>query len=97
MLGFLIQWSTLFTLAVFPVLLLMYIYLARQEECEALKGFGEAYRDYARRVPAFRAPLGGSARIGQTMSCGGWPSAACWDGDGPGLIWRIVDVLFRAC
>jgi protein-S-isoprenylcysteine O-methyltransferase Ste14 len=53
MFGFLLQWPTLLTLAMFPVLVWMYVYLARQEEREARAQFGEAYVEYARRVPAF--------------------------------------------
>ena len=53
MLGFLVQWPTLLTLAMFPVLVWMYVRLARQEEREALTQFGGAYEDYARRVPGF--------------------------------------------
>ena len=53
MFGFLLQWPTLLTLAMFPVLVWMYVYLARQEEREARAQFGEAYAEYARRVPAF--------------------------------------------
>lgn len=53
MLGFLFQWPTLLTLAMFPVLVWMYVHLARQEEREALAQFGEAYASYARRVPPF--------------------------------------------
>jgi protein-S-isoprenylcysteine O-methyltransferase Ste14 len=53
MLGFLVQWPTLLTLAMFPVLTAMYVKLARTEEREALAEFGRAYKDYARDVPAF--------------------------------------------
>jgi len=53
MLGFLLQWPTLLTLAMFPVLLWMYARLARTEEREAIAAFGDAYRHYAARVPAF--------------------------------------------
>ena len=53
MFGFLLQWPTLLTLAMFPVLTFMYVRLARREEREALAEFGEAYRDYMERVPAF--------------------------------------------
>jgi protein-S-isoprenylcysteine O-methyltransferase Ste14 len=53
MLGFLLQWPTLLTLAMFPVLVVMYIRLARHEEKEALASFGEVYRDYMARVPGF--------------------------------------------
>ena len=46
MLGFLLQWPTLLTLLMFPVLVVMYVRLARHEEREALATFGEAYRRY---------------------------------------------------
>jgi protein-S-isoprenylcysteine O-methyltransferase Ste14 len=53
MFGFLLQWPTILTLAMFPVLVWMYVRLARQEEREALASFGKAYVDYAAQVPAF--------------------------------------------
>jgi len=53
MLGFLVQWPTLLTLAMFPVLTIMYVRLARNEEREALAAFGEEYDSYMDRVPAF--------------------------------------------
>jgi protein-S-isoprenylcysteine O-methyltransferase Ste14 len=53
MLGFLVQWPTLLTLAMFPVLVVMYVKLARREEREALATFGDAYRDYMARVAGF--------------------------------------------
>ncbi len=53
MAGFLFQWPTAVTLVMFPVLVSMYISLARREETEALKEFGGAYADYMQRVPAF--------------------------------------------
>jgi len=59
MFGFLLQWPTLLTLAMFPVLVWMYVHLARQEEREARAQFGEAYAEYARRVPAFVPRMGG--------------------------------------
>jgi protein-S-isoprenylcysteine O-methyltransferase Ste14 len=53
MLGFLLQWPTLLTLAMFPVLVIMYAKLARSEEHEALATFGDAYTLYMAKVPAF--------------------------------------------
>jgi protein-S-isoprenylcysteine O-methyltransferase Ste14 len=53
MTGFLVQWPTLLTLAMFPVLVAMYARLSFTEEREARKEFGEAYDRYAARVPAF--------------------------------------------
>ncbi|PPD38398.1 MAG: isoprenylcysteine carboxyl methyltransferase [Methylobacter sp.] len=58
MFGFLLQWPTIVTVAMFPVLLYMYVRLARTEEKEAYAEFGEEYLKeeylkYASRVPAF--------------------------------------------
>lgn len=53
MLGFLVQWPTLLTLAMFPVLVVMYVRLARQEEKEVRAKFGVAYDHYAEDVPAW--------------------------------------------
>ncbi len=53
MLGFLLQWPTLLTLLMFPVLVVMYVKQARREEKEALAEFGDAYRHYMALVPAF--------------------------------------------
>ena len=53
MFGFLLQWPTILTLVMFPVLVWMYVRLAWQEEHEALTTFGNAYADYAAHVPAF--------------------------------------------
>lgn len=58
MLGFLVQWPTLLTLVMFPVLTVMYVRLARSEEREAIAEFGEAYIKYAAEVPAFIPKLG---------------------------------------
>jgi len=62
MLGFLLQWPTLVTLLMFPTLVLMYVRLARREELEALATFGDAYRRYMARTPAFMPRPGRSAR-----------------------------------
>jgi protein-S-isoprenylcysteine O-methyltransferase Ste14 len=51
--GFLLQWPTLLTLAMFPVLVVMYVRLAKLEEVESRSAFGQAYDVYAARVPAF--------------------------------------------
>ncbi len=58
MLGFLLQWPTLLTLVMFPVLAWMYVHLARQEETEVSAEFGEAYARYCARTPAFLPRLG---------------------------------------
>ena len=51
MFGFLLQWPTILTLAMFPLLVWMYVRLAHTEEHEALETFGNAYRRYVQRVP----------------------------------------------
>lgn len=66
MLGFLIQWPTIITLLMFPVLAAMYIRLARREERDALAEFGDVYARYAATTPAFfprrpRAITGGAS------------------------------------
>jgi len=53
MLGFLLQWPTLVTPAMFPILVLMYVRLARREEREVRAEFGAAYDRYAAATPAF--------------------------------------------
>ena len=53
MLGFLVQWPTLVTLAMFPILAFMYGRLARREEREMLVQFGDEYRRYMEAVPGF--------------------------------------------
>jgi len=59
MLGFLLQWPTLITLIMFPILLVMYVRLARREEQEVLAEFGEEYARYAAVTPAFLPRFGG--------------------------------------
>ena len=53
MFGFLLQWPTLLTLLMFPVLVVAYARLARTEERDSLQRFGEPYRRYMERTPAF--------------------------------------------
>ncbi len=51
--GFLLQWPTLLTLLMFPVLLIMYARLAVAEESAMQQQFGTAYAQYAARTPRF--------------------------------------------
>lgn len=59
MIGFLLQWPTVATLLMFPVLLAVYRRLALREEREVAGRFGEAWTTYAattrRLVPRFAA------------------------------------------
>jgi protein-S-isoprenylcysteine O-methyltransferase Ste14 len=63
MLGFLLQWPTLLTLLMFPLLVVMYVRLARAEERDALAAFGEAYARYMAVVPAWLPRLGGGKGV----------------------------------
>ena len=53
MFGFLLQWPTLLTLIMFPILLAVYARLSFTEERDARAQFGEEYERYAARTPAF--------------------------------------------
>ncbi len=59
MVGFLVQWPTIPTLLMFPVLLLIYGRLARREEKEALAIFGERYIRYVNTTPRFFPRISG--------------------------------------
>lgn len=58
MFGFLLQWPTILTLAMFPVLVWMYVRLAKAEERDSERIFGYAWREYAARTPRFFPRLG---------------------------------------
>jgi protein-S-isoprenylcysteine O-methyltransferase Ste14 len=51
--GFLLQWPTIPTLVLFPILVWIYVRLARQEERMALGEFGDEYRGYMEKTPAW--------------------------------------------
>jgi protein-S-isoprenylcysteine O-methyltransferase Ste14 len=53
MFGFLLQWPTLLTLGMFPVLMVMYARLAIAEEAQMRAQFGALYDAYAARTPRF--------------------------------------------
>ncbi len=53
MFGFLLQWPTLLTVVMFPVLTWMYVMLARREEQEMRAVFDEQYARYAAHTPVF--------------------------------------------
>ncbi len=58
MTGFLFQWPTLVTLSMYPILVFMYVHLARREERDARTEFGAAYIRYEANTPAFIPRLG---------------------------------------
>jgi len=53
MFGFLLQWPTLITLIMFPILVTVYVRLARREEAEVRAEFGHAWDEYAARTRGF--------------------------------------------
>lgn len=65
MLGFLLQWPTLPTVIMFPILVYTYYRLSLREEAAVEAEFGEKYRAYAARVPRF------IPRLGDLISGGG--------------------------
>jgi protein-S-isoprenylcysteine O-methyltransferase Ste14 len=58
MFGFLLQWPTILTLLMFPLLVYMYVHLAHAEEAEARRTFGETYDRYAAATPGWFPRLG---------------------------------------
>ena len=60
MFGFLLQWPTILTLAMFPVLVAMYVHLAHQEEREVRAELGAEYERYAAKTPGWFPRLGGA-------------------------------------
>ena len=48
-----VHWPTIFSVALFPVIVLVYWLLARREERRVLQEFGDEYRTYMQRVPMF--------------------------------------------
>jgi len=50
-LGMMVQWATLPTLLMWPLLVILYYQLAKQEEKEMEAKFGEKYRKYKSKVP----------------------------------------------
>ncbi|GMQ81128.1 MAG: isoprenylcysteine carboxylmethyltransferase family protein [Rhodothermia bacterium] len=48
-----VHWPTIFSVIVFPAIVLAYVLLARREEKRMVEEFGEEYCDYQQRVPFF--------------------------------------------
>lgn len=57
LLGFLLQWPTLLTLLMFPILLVMYARLAIAEEAGMRQQFGTQFESYAAHTPRFLPSL----------------------------------------
>jgi protein-S-isoprenylcysteine O-methyltransferase Ste14 len=58
MVGFLLQWPTILTAAMFPILVAMYVRLALAEERDVRREFGEVYDRYAAVTPRWLPRLG---------------------------------------
>lgn len=48
-----VHWPTILSVILFPIITLAYIRLAKSEDKDLLKKFGETYRLYAQKTPAF--------------------------------------------
>jgi protein-S-isoprenylcysteine O-methyltransferase Ste14 len=70
MFGFLLQWPTLLTLVMFPLLVWMYVRLAAHEEADARRTFGADYDAYAAVTPGWIPRLGGPASSGSRPARG---------------------------
>src|SRR4030043_777793 len=53
MIGMLIQWPTIITALMFPVLVFVYYRLSKREESEMIRIFGDVYKKYMEETPMF--------------------------------------------
>ncbi|HXK19079.1 MAG TPA: isoprenylcysteine carboxylmethyltransferase family protein [Polyangiaceae bacterium] len=72
--GFLLQWPTLITLVMFPILVVTYVRLAHREERETAATYGAIWEAYAavtpRWFPRLGGPRGGQSRPKQHFASG---------------------------
>lgn len=54
-----VHWPTIFSVTLYPIIIIAYTLLAYREERQMLLRFGEKYREYRERVPAFFPGSGG--------------------------------------
>jgi protein-S-isoprenylcysteine O-methyltransferase Ste14 len=66
-----VHWPTIFSVGLLPAIILAYYFLARKEERDMIRHFGDRYREYMSRVPMFiprrgqwRRLAGESQRLG---------------------------------
>ncbi len=69
MMGLLIQWPTIITAAMWPILMLMYYRLAHREDREMENRFGDQYVTYRQQVPMFWPRRATALR---TVKVSGW-------------------------
>ena len=67
MFGFLLQWPTVVTMAMFPILCAMYLRLALAEEREAAARVGEQWEHFASRTPRFVPRWRGLGSMGRPV------------------------------
>lgn len=48
-----LHWPTIFSVALYPIIVISYVMLAQSEERQMIKKFGERYAEYQRTVPMF--------------------------------------------
>ncbi len=53
-----VHWPTIVSVLAFPLIIGAYTFLARKEEQQMIRKFGDEYREYRRRVPMFIPRLG---------------------------------------
>ena len=70
MFGFLLQWPTLITLVMFPILVGTYVRLAHKEEHEVAADMPGAWRAYAAVTPRWIPRFGPRRAVGQDISAG---------------------------
>ena len=70
-LGQLIHWPTILTLALFPIIVWAYVRLARKEEATMIEQFGDRYREYQQQVPMFFPRMGQWRRLLEAGSSAG--------------------------
>jgi len=68
MFGFLLQWPTLVTLVMFPILVATYVRLSLREEKDVEREFGEVYRRYAEVTPRFFPKIGKPKEVSHAHS-----------------------------
>jgi len=53
-----VHWPTVFSITVFPLIVVAYVFLARREEKKVIAEFGDAYLAYRQQVPMFFPRMG---------------------------------------
>ena len=58
-----VHWPTLFSVSLFPIIILAYSLLARHEERQVIEQFGEEYRAYQQCLPRFIPRMGRLSKL----------------------------------